>query len=194
MNEIVEYNEHHNNTDITGCNDIINNNEIWTNKEYDLDKLQPAPSPQGGHLNGKADRGEEVDVKKTCICGSILSDKFFTNTRKYYDGDSQYFKIKSAWVKHTTTCNNHKIFKLILEFIFFKRRYNKLKTCVKLTNKLLRYKNRIIKEKNDKGVWVSLKGCKIPEFIENLKLKKRAAQMKIKDKGHEPYAPIRPPC
>jgi len=192
MNEILNYNDYHDTTGDTECNDIINN-EYKTN-DCNLNEIQPAQLPQDEHLNEEVDMSEEADVKKTCICGSIISNKFLTNTRKYYDGDIPYFKIKSHWMKHTTTCNNHKIFKSIIKYIFYKRRYNKLKTCVKIINKLIRFKNEITREKNEKDKWVSVKGYTNPDFLDKLKRMTREVQMKIKNKDHEPYAPIRPHC
>ena len=193
MNEIIGYNEYHNNTDITGCNDDINNNEFWK-KECNLNEIQPAPLPQDIYLNGIVDKGEEGFGKKKCICGSILLNNNFTNTRKYYDGDIQYFKIKNCWVRHTTINNKHTIFKSIIKYIFYKRRYNKLKKCVNIINQQLSYKNEILKEKNEKGKWVSVKGYTNIDFINKLKRMTRDIQMKIKNKGDEPFAPIRPPC
>jgi len=191
MNEILNYNEYHDTTGDTECNDI-NNNEYKT-KKCNLNEIQPALLSQDIYLNEEVNKGEEVDGKKTCICGSILSNKIITNTtRKYYNIDgTQYSKIKNVWVKHTTSCIRHILFKSILKYIFYKRRYNKLRKSVGIINKKITYKNKVFKEQNDDGVWISKKGYTNKSFIETIKKMTREVQMKIKNRGDDADAPIR---
>ena len=205
MNVIICNNEYHNNTDLTGCNDSLRDNERMDDDllKKNHKNIQPANSCQYG--NESSDNLDEEGAKKNhsiienkkimCICGSILLKSVFTNTRKYYNeqGD-EYLHIKSKWVKHTTSSKSHQIFKSILKYIFYKRRYNRLRKCVNIINKDIRYKNMIYKELNDDGVWISKKGNTNNSFIEKMKKKTREMQMKIKNKGDEPYAPIRSPC
>jgi len=191
MNEILNYNEYHDTTGDTECNDI-NNNEYKT-KKCNLNEIQPALLSQDIYLNEEVNKDEEVDGKKTCICGSILSNKIITNTtRKYYNIDgTQYSKIKNVWVKHTTSCIRHILFKSILKYIFYKRRYNKLRKSVGIINKKITYKNKVFKEQNDDGVWISKKGYTNKSFIETIKKMTREVQMKIKNRGDDADAPIR---
>ena len=195
MNKIIGYNEHHDTTTDTGCYDI-NNNEYKT-KECNLNEIiQPAQLSQDEYLNEdviKDEEGVNKHGKKKCICGSVLLKSVFTNTRKYYNEEgNEYLHIKTKWVCHTTSCINHKIFKSLITYIFYKRRYNKLSTVIKKLNKRFEIINTNFQQYNPvKKRYTTLKGNTNKGFLIMIDNMKKSTIKKIKDNKHDANTPIR---